>query len=161
MTGAVEAWRLCHRRHANEAFSGRGTRTYGSRWCHAGVALSFASSTLSLAILEVLVHLTTTRALAGFVAFRVEIPGALVEDLPTKTLPDGWRAWPWSMRTQAIGSAWVARGDTVALRVPSAVVPRERNLLVDAAHPEFARVSVEGPLALDVDGRLVDGPGMS
>ena len=153
----TEAWRLCHRRFADDPFSGRGTRAHGSRWCPAGVALSFASSTLSLAILEVLVHLTTPRALAGFVAFRLGIPETLVEDLSPDALPTEWRSWPWSARTQQIGSQWMQRGDTVALRVPSAVVPRERNLLVNAAHPGFARVEVEGPLGLDVDGRLVEG----
>ena len=151
----TEAWRVCHRRHAERAFTGRGTREAGSRWCSAGVGMTFAAATLSLAMLEILVHLKSTRALAAFVGFRLDVPDELVEELAAADLPTDWRAWPWPGSTRALGDAWIAAGRAAGLWVPSAVVPRERNLLLNVDHAEFTRIGIEGPLALDVDGRLV------
>src|SRR5438105_13142535 len=52
----IEAWRICLARHASTAWSGAGTRANGGRWNSIGVAIVYASSTLSLAALENLVH---------------------------------------------------------------------------------------------------------
>ena len=49
-------WRLCELADAAKAFDGEGARLYGGRWNHRGTRLVYASSTLSLAALECLVH---------------------------------------------------------------------------------------------------------
>ena len=41
------------------------------------------------------------------------------------------------------------------LAVPSAVVPAERNYLINPRHPDFARIVIGVPKALDVDVRLL------
>jgi RES domain-containing protein len=43
----------------------------------------------------------------------------------------------------------------LALRVPSAVVPAEENVLVNPGHPNFESVTVDGPFNPEVDDRLL------
>jgi RES domain-containing protein len=40
------------------------------------------------------------------------------------------------------------------LRVPSVIVPREWNFLINPAHPEFAKVAVGNGLPIEFDPRL-------
>jgi RES domain-containing protein len=65
-----------------------------------------------------------------------------------------WRARPVSAGARAVGDAWLAQRASVALSVPSVLVPQERNLLLDPAHPRFGDVRVGAPQAFRFDERL-------
>jgi RES domain-containing protein len=41
------------------------------------------------------------------------------------------------------------------LSVPSAVVPAERNVLINPRHPDFARIIIGAPQSLQTDTRLL------
>jgi RES domain-containing protein len=41
------------------------------------------------------------------------------------------------------------------LSVPSAIVPEERNYLLNPAHPEFSRITIARPAAYRIDPRLL------
>ena len=51
------AWRIVQAHVADRAFTGEGARRYGGRWNSKGFAVIYTSSSISLAILEVLVHI--------------------------------------------------------------------------------------------------------
>ena len=50
-------WRICKKRHVRTAFSGIGAEKHGGRWNRKGERMVYASSSLSLATLELFVHL--------------------------------------------------------------------------------------------------------
>lgn len=50
--------------------------------------------------------------------------------------------------TQGIGDKWSASGESALLRVPSAVVPKSRNHLLNPRHPEAARAAVRSSRSL-------------
>lgn len=52
----MEAWRIVKTRHAADAFTGEGAFLFGGRWNSAGGRVVYASATLSLAALEMLVE---------------------------------------------------------------------------------------------------------
>jgi RES domain-containing protein len=149
------AFRLVKRRHARHAFDGEGARLYGGRWNPPGIALVYASQSLSLAALELLVHLDASAILTSYAACGVEFADALVEDLDARRLPRGWRSSPPPSALQALGAAWARERRSAVLRVPSAVVPREDNFLLNPAHPYFRRVTLHAPEPFDLDPRLV------
>jgi RES domain-containing protein len=122
-----------------------------AKWPHNPVA--FAAETLSLAVLEVLVHLESPVPLAAYVVFTVEYTEGMIEDFGPSLLPFNWREYPPPPAAQSLGDAWVHRGSSALLRVPSAVIPHERNLLINPAHSQFAQLLIEGPIPLDVDIR--------
>jgi RES domain-containing protein len=152
----VRVWRLCQRAHAARAFDGTGAALYPGRWNHRGERVVYAASTLSLAALELLVHTDPDLLPPRLVAFAVDVPDdPPPEEIDVATLPRGWRRHPPGDATRDLGSAWLARGATVALLVPSAVVPSERNVVLSPAHAHFARVRIGKPEPFVLDPRLL------
>ena len=56
--------------------------------------------------------------------------------------------------TAAVGMAWVRSGRTVGVRVPSAVVRGDWNVLLNPGHKEFGRVVVVGSVGFCYDERM-------
>jgi RES domain-containing protein len=54
-----------------------------------------------------------------------------------------------------VGTDWATRGTTAVLAVPSAVIPSERNYLINPAHRDFAKIRLEAPHAFSFDARLL------
>jgi RES domain-containing protein len=150
----LKAWRIVKAKHAGNAFDGEGTRLFGSRWSSPGVRVVFASESLSLATLEILVHIQSSSILVSYVTFTVEIPENFVQDLDRSLIPKGWRNYPPSFQTQTIGDNWAASASSVILRVPSAIVIHEHNFLLNPLHDDFSKLAIAGPKQLDVDPRV-------
>lgn len=148
-----EAWRLTKTKYLSSAWNGEGAKKAGGRWNSPGVPVVYVSASLSLALVEVLVHLPA-EVLGAYSAVPVEIDDALVTALPPARLPAEWKDSPPGPSTQAIGDAWVAGGESVALRVPSVVVPGEFNFLLNPAHRDFGRLRIGAPTAFPFDPRL-------
>ena len=149
----IEAWRLVKARHADTAFSGIGARLAGGRWNQPGTSVVYLSSTLSLAVLELFVHLDRrSRSLIELVAIPVRIPDGVVAGRPP--LPRNWREEPPPRSTRDVGTAWVRSGTSCGLRIPSAIVPVEDNLMLDPNHPDFRRVEIGEPEPFSLDPRL-------
>lgn len=114
---------------------------------------------VAIATLEVLVHLPRPALLASaYRLLRVDIPEELARDLPESALPSGWDEPASTAAAAPVGSAWAASGASVALRVPSAVVPFERNILLNPEHPDFARLGFGEPVPFLFDRRLAQPP---
>jgi RES domain-containing protein len=149
----VRLFRLCRRAHA--AFDGEGARLYGGRWNPPGVAVVYTSATPSLAVLESLVHLDPEDAPDDLVLIAAELPAALaVTTIAAETLPRNWRDPVAPQTLRSLGLKWVQAGKTVALAVPSAVLPSESNVLLNPAHPDFRKISVGRPERFTFDRRL-------
>jgi RES domain-containing protein len=54
-----------------------------------------------------------------------------------------------------LGTVWIKQKISAVLRVPSVVIPRESNYMLNPEHPDFSRIVIEGPLAFQFDLRLV------
>lgn len=152
----VRAWRLVRPRFGTReaAFSGEGARRYGGRWNSPGRAVVYASATLSLAALETLAHAERGASGRDWVAFSVEVPARRVLELRDEDLPEDWRDRPSSPGARAVGDAWLAQAASVALLVPSVLVPQERNVLLNPAHPEFGEVVIGPATPFRFDARL-------
>ena len=150
----AEAWRIVKTKHAAGAFSGEGARLYGGRWTSRGRRAVYASATVALATLEIVVQLETASPLRAYTLFRVTIPVDLVTTLDVHRLPKDWRTYPAPAMLQALGDAWLDEGRTPALRVPSAIVPSEFNYVLAPEHPDFRRITVGPGRKYDVDQRL-------
>ncbi len=154
------AWRLARAPHATRhaAFSGEGARRYGGRWNSPGVAVVYLSSSLSLAALESLAHADRHRFERTYAAFRLQLEDEDVLRLEPSALPRSWQARPTSAEARALGDGWVRDGASLALSVPSVIVPVERNLLLNPAHPHAERIVVDAPIAFRFDARLATAP---
>lgn len=122
----------------------------------------YTAITLSLCALEYLVHLEPALAPAHLVAIAAEVPGALrLAEIEAAALPSDWRGYPAPERLKELGTEWARSAGTVGLWIPSAVIPHERNLLLNPAHPDFARLRLQPPQPFAFDPRLWPKPGPS
>jgi RES domain-containing protein len=141
--------------HAATAFDGEGARRYGGRWNERGTSVVYLGGTLSLAALETFVHLTAADARLVFAAIEVIVPdGVAIAELQSERLPRNWRAEPPPEGTRAIGTEWARGGESLLLRVPSVIVPRETNYLLNPAHPDFRRLSIRPSQPFGFDERM-------
>ena len=152
----VQAFRIVKEKWAGEALSGEGARLAGGRFNSVGSAVVYASASLALAELEILVNLPTDRLLGSYVAFEIRFPEEAVDVLDADDLPGDWRRDPAPRDTKVFGDAWTRSKRSLALRVPSAVVPSEHNYLLDPAHPDAEKIDVQGPFGPEIDPRLKD-----
>jgi RES domain-containing protein len=153
----VDAWRITTAEFAQRALSGEGAERYGGRWNPKGLALVYASSSLSLAILELLVQTGARVMPEALCSIRIDIPEDLdILELGLEVLPEGWRGYPAPASLQEIGRDWIERGASALLSAPSAVVPEESNYLLNPEHPDFGRLSILSVSKLNLDFRLAE-----
>lgn len=151
------AWRLCRERHA--ALDGEGARRGGGRWNSAGTPVVYASSTLSLAALEMLVHIDPAEAPPDLVALELNIPDDITWDQwSVSSLPSDWRSTSIPIACQQYGERWIKKGNTLAAAAPSVIIPSEYNVLMNPRHPTMPRVSVVSSSHFTFDPRLLINP---
>lgn len=149
----LSTWRLTKTKLLTGAWDGEGARKSGGRWNSVGIAVVYTSGTLSLALVEVLVHLPSG-ILPTYSAVRVDFDESMVTAVDPVELPANWRDHPPPPETKAIGDQWVSEGSSLVLRVPSVVVPNEFNYVLNPSHPAFADISIGDPIPFPFDPRL-------
>ena len=139
----MQVRRICKAAHRAEALSGVGAEKFGGRWNLKGDRMVYMSSNLSLACLEIFVHLGPNPMPDGYYSIEATIPDALsFEELTEASLPRNWREFPSPSALENLGSTWLREQRSVALIVPSAVNPEETNILLNPNHPEFADIKI-------------------
>ena len=105
----------------------------------------------ALAALEVRVHLDLPFELLpnDFVLMRVELPDGLIAGIDAP--PGGSMS---DLQTVAIGNAWLAEGRSLALRVPSVLLPYSWNVLLNPRHADAGRASISDIEPFHFDPRL-------
>lgn len=149
----MKVWRLA--RAAYTTPNGEGAKKYGGRWTPSGLAAVYTSASLALAAVEALVHVDSDLLPDDLVILSAHIP----ETLPIRTisladLPGDWQKMPAPHTLLTIGADWVRTNREVGLRVPSAVIPQEWNLLLNPAHPDFLAIEWTNEGRFHWDARL-------
>jgi RES domain-containing protein len=101
-----------------------------------------------------LVHLESYEILLSYLFFEVVLKDSQVTGLPANGLSSDWMVYPAPPSTKAVGDAWLASGTSVALRVPSVIVPDESNYLLNPRHPDFNALDFRPPSPFAFDPRL-------
>lgn len=140
----MRLWRVS----THPAFDGEGARRFGGRWNRPGTSVIYCAATLALAMLEFFIRVDRDLAPRELLAHYADVPDEVATERVDKDgLPRGWWAQPGPQHLQDLGSTWAASLSSLLLYVPSAVlglaprlVPGERNVVVNPAHPDFGRV---------------------
>jgi RES domain-containing protein len=147
----IEAYRLHSSRYpANE---GTGAAVNGGRWNPTGTGVIYAAASRSLAVLEILVHYSVLPR--DFVITPISIPdGVSIMGVPDSVLADGWNQPTPIPATQEYGRTWITTNGSAVLIVPSAVMPRERNFVLNVLHPDFRKIAFGPSERFPFDPRL-------
>jgi len=146
------AFRVTRRPYAD--LSGEGARRVGGRWNSPGRASLYLAESRALAVLEVLVHLDLDAAMipADYVIMEVDLSAlgdvsGWMEDGPSLPPPDA--------ECRALGDAFLDSKRALALRVPSILVPRGSNFVINPGHPLIERVRIGSMEPFAFDRRLL------
>ena len=154
----LAVWRITTARFVTSAFTGEGARLYGGRWNPKGYPIVYTAESRSLALLEMLVQDDPLRA--NYVFVPAYIPNDLsIKTIQTQELPEDWRNLSTRDVLQTIGKDWLTSMRSAILSVPSAVLPAERNYLINPNHPDFQKIMIATPESLQTDMRLMKGLG--
>lgn len=148
-------WRIVKSRFAKRPFDGEGARLYGGRWNSVGVRMVYTAGSVSLAVLEMLVHLESSDVLPSYSLCAVHFDESVVTRLDRSRLSGNWRESPAPPELLMIGDAWIAARSSAVLEVPSAVVESESNYLINPEHPDFVSLVIDPPRPFTFDPRLL------
>jgi RES domain-containing protein len=144
----MRIFRLHRRQRAASDYSG--SLRFASRWNPAGTPMLYASTALSLACLELLVHVSPDQIPLDFVYTTAVIPGEPAAHDFHGTLRD-------AESTRRYGQSWTASLASLAIYVPSVIIPAELNVLVNPVHDAFQDVVWDTPRLFEFDPRLLRG----
>lgn len=147
-------YRIAKTKHIND-LSGVGARLYGGRWNRKGIAMVYTSETRSLATVEYLVHVPLAMVPDDISIATIEIPEDIIpKEVSISELTTHWRTFPAPNELAELGTRWALSNETLLLRVPSAVVEHEFNILINPSHHDIKRIAVSHIEAYRLDKRL-------
>jgi RES domain-containing protein len=123
-----------------------GAMLAGGRWNPIGTPMLYTAQHLSMACLEILVHLDKSELPRDYVWSWADLPqnpGRLqFDDLNHVS------------SCQAAGNAWVRTAGELAVQVPSVVIPAESNFLLNPTHEGYSKLVWGEPRPFRFDPRL-------
>lgn len=149
------AYRIVLTEYAQTAMTGKGAKEYGGRWNSKGRSMVYLAQTLSLATLEILVHLPDYGLLSRSYSYiKVEFDASAVHVLDLSLLPPNWKK-PELPALKKLGDDWLDNTVSPVLQVPSALLPTECNFLINPAHIETKKIIYSEPSRMIFDQRLL------
>lgn len=150
-------FRIEREKYLNATLSGIGESiSEGYRWNSLNTRIVYTAETRALATLEVSVHLDLSEDLPDDRFYvEIEVPDAItIQEVKLEDLPNDWNSKPPSLITQAIGDDFVNYNEAAILKVPSSIVPKEFNYLINPLHPDSSKIKVLSTSKMMFDQRL-------
>lgn len=124
------------------------------RWHSEGTRVVYTSQAISLATLEILVHMRRRRHFPAYTLIPCYFHEALVEVLDLTALPENWAAAIAPTELRRFGDEWARNRESAVLKVPSAITHVEFNYLLNPDHPDFHAIDVGEARPFHMDVRL-------
>ncbi|KAA0991544.1 RES family NAD+ phosphorylase [Dyadobacter aurulentus] len=147
-------YRLAARQYIDD-LTGTGAKLFGGRWNPVGKACIYTSSHISLALLEKFVHANHQENMQRIALLRIELPDEsdLIFHTDEKLLKE---SWPDDITySQWIGEQVLSDSSVITFSVPSAIVPSERNYILNPLAKDFNRVKIISVTDFTTDFRLL------
>jgi RES domain-containing protein len=135
--------------------TGMGARLYGGRWNPREIGIVYTAESRALATVEYLVHVPLSLVPRDLSTATLHIPdGITSKTIATGDLPANWRDYPAPPALADLGMQWALSRETLLLRVPSAVVEHEWNVLINPLHSDMPEVTIAPVEPYHFDPRL-------
>ena len=145
-------YRLSHNDYAND-LSGSGAKLYGGRWNSVDVNALYTTENISLAVLEILVHIKQFRSPINYSLVSIEIPKTIEPIVITNAKLK--RHWKDDISySQFIGDEFLKSSHGLILKIPSAIIDQENNFLINPKHPDISKVKIIATKDFKFDKRL-------
>jgi len=138
----IKLFRISTSKHIND-ITGTGARMYGGRWNHAGYPVVYTSDSRSLAALEFLVHVPMAFAPENLSIVEINIQENIErESINESQLTLNWRNYPAPEQLASLGTNWIKSKSSLLLDIPSSLVEKEVNTLINPLHPDIKFVNL-------------------
>lgn len=150
----MTVYRLAAKKYIDDR-SGIGAKLYGGRWNPVGQSCIYTSTHLSLALLEKYVHAQTRENMERIALLRIEIPDdkGLIFHMDETKFKTSWIKD--IAYTQWLGRQILNDPSILAFTVPSAIIPSERNVIINPLSKDFSRIKFSAPADFITDFRLL------
>lgn len=149
----MRLWRITQKKFALDRAC-LGSAMYGGRWNPVGMPALYAGSSIALCALEKFVHVSTA-VLPPQSLVTVDVPDeCAIYEPDIGDLPPSWNSLPDSPAAQSFGQAWLEAMTHVGMRVPSALVPEETNLIFNPRHAAYDRIRLTEMRSFVFDPRM-------
>ncbi|MFZ3066109.1 MAG: RES family NAD+ phosphorylase [Nitrospirota bacterium] len=137
--------------------SGAGARIYGGRWNLKDTPVIYTSESRALACIEYFVHVDAIIDMINLKIAAIEIPDDIApKEVLLSELPKNWRSYnPPPLELAELGTRWARKGETLLLRIPSAIVEHEYNMIINPSHLDIKRIAVKQVEDFIYDDRLI------
>lgn len=148
------AWRIAKAKRARD-LSGVGAALDGGRWNDVDVPALYMGLSPAICCLETFVRTTRYPALPlKITRFVLPDDETLYLEPNSLELPKGWEVIPPDRPSMTFGTTWLQDKTHLGLIVPSAVLPLERNIMINPKHPAMGKVRVDEVFDFMYDERM-------
>ena len=127
-----------------------GAQLFGGRWNEKGVPALYASSSLSLAALEILVHTYKNHPPVDMAYAEIYVPDTLLTQKIVR-LGEGENLLDY-------GTTWLRQKSGLFIKVPSIILPYEYehdfNVILNPLHPDYKQIFVASTHDFSFDMRF-------
>lgn len=134
----MRLYRITHPDYAFP-FDGEGARKYGGRWNPKGVPLLYYATSLALSALEKRAHVPAAALGRLWKVLIIEVPDTVLVRVADADLPADWSNQPAPESAKQFGRQWVESASSLGLLVPSTIIRREYNALLNPLHPDLGK----------------------
>ena len=145
-------YRIADCRYIND-LSGKGAAIYGGRWNSPDTYIVYSAESPSLALLEAIVRIGKMPEL-NYCMIVIEIPDSEISVLDVNQLTLDWYKNPPPDNLKTIGDKFIQANQSLALIVPSVIMPEEHNCLLNPGHKDFGKVKIKSRRTLAIDERI-------
>lgn len=136
--------------------SGQGAKIYGGRWNSVGNSMLYTSYSPSLAMLEFTCNASGITKTIQTSLLTLKLDSKVkIEIITLNDLPANWQQVPSPDSLKVIGNNWLKSNKTLALKVPSAIMPLECNLLINSLHKDFFKLEIDNFVDMNIDSRIL------
>ncbi len=154
MPEILKVFRISLKRHLSD-LSGEGARLYGGRWNSEGISMLYTSESASLALLEFVCNSNNMLAAKEVGLAEIRIPAETkMAQISSNELPAEWNKYPGPPFLKNMGDHWIKENKTLGLKVPSAIIGIEQNVLLNPKHPDFKLIQFQPIHDFNFDHRL-------
>lgn len=133
--------------------SGNGAKIRGARWNLQGSSMLYTAENISLCILELLVHIGLQDIQNFYHLLAIVIPdSADVTEISIGKLKSDWLED--EDYTAFMGTEFLKNNTNLVLKVPSAIIDEEHNLLINPYHADFKKIKIKKSKEFIFDERL-------
>ena len=145
-------YRICNSIYSDD-LSGTGAKLFGGRWNSKGLPMLYATEHISLGVLEMLVHNQFQDFKEALCLLYISIPDTIaIKEIKISKLKTEWIED--NSYTKFIGNEFIKSSSNLVLKVPSAVVNEEHNLLINPLHSDFKKIKIIKTTKFRTDERL-------